>query len=134
MEAVLTQREDDDMRYWLRCMLSGLLLIAWSVTSVLILPTQAREQGDLIREVEAAWLAKSLEDTLVFSVEENKGTGLRKGRLSEETSILDEKDKPLNAEALEVGSVWAIKLLYPYEEKGLPLILEMKRIRQRPPK
>ena len=119
------------MKYWLRCMLSGTLLILWSVTSVLILPTQAREQGegDLIREVEAARLARNLEDVLVFSVEVKKGVGLRKGRLSDETSILDEKSKPLNAKALEVGSIWTIKLLYPYDDRGLPVILEMRRIR-----
>lgn len=119
------------MRYWLRCMLSGTLLILWSVTSVLILPAQAREQGegDLIRELEAARLAKSVEDILVFSVGVKKGMGLRKGRLSDETSILDEESDPLDAKALEIGSVWTIKLLYPYDDRGLPVILEMRRIR-----
>ena len=121
------------MRNWFRCVLSIMIVLSWSLSPLLGMHSWARDARDVEKEFKAASLVRKTEDTLLFSFDKDERTVRRKGRLSDETRILDERMRPLSANALNTGSLWRVKLLYHYEEEGLPTILEMRRIRNRAP-
>jgi hypothetical protein len=113
---------------------SGLLLavllmfsLSWSTV------VSASDPDGRTRTVEPATLHKRAGNTLVFVADRRGRIWTIKGRLSDQTQIFNEKEEEISAKGLGLGSVWAINLQYPAQEGGLPVILEMKRIRPKAP-
>jgi hypothetical protein len=70
---------------------------------------------------------------LVFSADRGGRIWPIKVRLSDQSQVFNEEEEEIDQKALELGSVWTIKLAYPILEGRGFVILEMKRIRPRAP-
>jgi len=112
---------------------SGLLVVllifslSWSTAA------SASDPDSRTRTVNSATLHKRAGDTLIFVADRRGRIWTIKGELSDQTQIFNEKEEEINAERMDLGSVWQINLQYSAQEGGLPVILEMKRIRPKAP-
>ncbi len=97
--------------------------LSWSIADA------TSDTNDRTRTVQSATLHKHVGEVLVFVADKGGRIWKLRGKLTDEAQILNENEEDLNSEALELGSVWVLKIEYPIHEGGLPEILEMKRIR-----
>ncbi len=107
----------------------GLLAVLLMFSSSWSIANAASDPNDRTRTIQSATLHKHLGEILVFVADKGGRIWKIKGKLTDEAQILNENEEDLNSEALELGSVWVLKIEYPIHEGGLPEILVMKRIR-----
>jgi hypothetical protein len=112
---------------------SGLLAVLLMLSSSWSIANAASDRNDRTRTVNSATLHERVGETLVFVADRGGRIWKLKGKLDDQSQILNEKDDDLDLAALELGSVWALKIEYPIQEGGPLVIVEMKRIRPKAP-
>ncbi len=112
---------------------SGLLAAFLIFSSSWPISAQALNRDDKTRTIKSATLYKRVGDTLFFATNRGGRLWTVRGKLADLTQVFSEKEEEINEKALELGSVWTIKLEYPIQEGELLVILEMKRTQPRTP-
>ncbi len=122
------------MRYCSKWCFASVLLAVFLIFSSSKSPAAlSSDRDDRTREINSATLYKRVGDILVFATDRGGRMRILRGKLSDQTQILDKNEEEIDARALKLGSVWRIKLEYPILEGELLIILEMRRIRPKPP-
>jgi hypothetical protein len=94
---------------------------------------EAARLDGMKRTYERATFKERNEDVLTFIVDREGRMATVRGRLLDRTRIRDDQDARVEAETLQLGSLWNITLLYPLKREGIPAILGMRKIRGRMP-
>ena len=122
------------MRYCSKWCFASVLLAVFLIFSSSKPPAAlSSDRDDRTREINSAILYKRVGDILVFATDRGGRMRILKGKLSDQTQILGKNEEEIDARALKLGSVWMITLEYPIQEGELLVILEMRRIRPKPP-
>jgi hypothetical protein len=90
--------------------------------------------GESKTTFENAVLKEQKGDKLTFLVNREERISALSGRLVYRTSIVNESHLPIGSEQMTLGSVWNLNLQYPVYEEGLPVILEMEKVKGAEPK